>query len=294
MQITSLHVELLREVNRYRKLLRMDPVTGLAAFSDLQSATATVPHPEPTPQAQDASLESMPSEILDRIVSFVGYDSILPLCHAVPYFKYISKAMFEVSYVYPSEAAKPHDLWPVFNIPDEEMPRPLIPLQHLYAVEVYSRVLSKHGGSANVPGCVGIGNFVQVLPDALSISSHAMDTYLNLGNFLGVIAASKKRVVAFDFQVSFNLFDDAEDLLMTQLSNLSINEIYIDGAIFAKLYDTLPLIKGLQVLKLDIFGDYDSRALARCPQLVELQFRYCRNEKEWEDTADRFLRGIQG
>ncbi|KAJ3219318.1 hypothetical protein HDU81_000362 [Chytriomyces hyalinus] len=156
----------------------MNPLTSLTAFSDLQSATATT-HAVPTAHGhiQCASFESMPPEIFDRIVSYVDHDSILRLCHSVPYYKYISKAMFEVSSVFPMEAAMPLNLWPVFKILDDEMHKPLIPLQHLYAVEVYSRVLSKHGGSAYIPCCVGINEFQHVLPDTLSIWNTCADTY---------------------------------------------------------------------------------------------------------------------
>ncbi|KAJ3226073.1 hypothetical protein HDU78_010458, partial [Chytriomyces hyalinus] len=40
----------------------------------------------------------MPLEILDRIASFVSGHDILQLCHAVPYYKYISKAMHDFSH----------------------------------------------------------------------------------------------------------------------------------------------------------------------------------------------------
>ncbi|KAJ3380029.1 hypothetical protein HDU80_002238 [Chytriomyces hyalinus] len=80
----------LEEINLYRTLLRMEPLTSVAAFS-IPSRISTPVIPQPvSPQ-----FECMPSEILDRIASFVDGDSILTLCHSVPYFKYISKAMLD-------------------------------------------------------------------------------------------------------------------------------------------------------------------------------------------------------
>ncbi|KAI8620645.1 hypothetical protein BC830DRAFT_1164364 [Chytriomyces sp. MP71] len=44
-------------------------------------------------------LQTMPFEVLDHIASYVEYDSILNLCHAIPYFKYISSAMYMESFL---------------------------------------------------------------------------------------------------------------------------------------------------------------------------------------------------
>ncbi|KAJ3225758.1 hypothetical protein HDU78_010569 [Chytriomyces hyalinus] len=105
----------LDELNFYRKLLQMDPLAGL----DEPSADLAIVKPAPFLGSitRSAAFETMPPEILNRIVQFVDSESILPLCHSIPYYKYISTAMFDFAHRFPFEAYKPSKLWPEMHLP---------------------------------------------------------------------------------------------------------------------------------------------------------------------------------
>ncbi|ORY53915.1 hypothetical protein BCR33DRAFT_11587 [Rhizoclosmatium globosum] len=133
----------LADINTLRSLLYAPPIT------DIQNALLPSP---PTTSTQSRrtihtqhsipsiiSLESLPDVILDRIASFTDSKSIIPLCHAVPYYKYISKAMYDMASENNSLCVDL--LWPTFELDPD--------FSTLYKTQLnlfnYSRVLKKHG-----------------------------------------------------------------------------------------------------------------------------------------------------
>ncbi|KAI8819290.1 hypothetical protein BJ741DRAFT_684461 [Chytriomyces cf. hyalinus JEL632] len=91
------------------------------ALSKTPVATAAFPSIDTVPSKPAIycrdTLESMPPEILDRIVSFVSGSDIMQLCHAVRYCKNISKPMYEFGY--PLARLKNLSIFKVVNIVKE-------------------------------------------------------------------------------------------------------------------------------------------------------------------------------
>ncbi|KAI8837028.1 hypothetical protein BJ741DRAFT_177067 [Chytriomyces cf. hyalinus JEL632] len=90
-------MDLLDEINSLRRLLQMPSferinsslLSPLLSTADCPSAVAAVlPKHTHTFTPSRRTLEAMSPEILDRIAFFVGGDDVLPLCHAVPYYKF--------------------------------------------------------------------------------------------------------------------------------------------------------------------------------------------------------------
>ncbi|KAI8822812.1 hypothetical protein BJ741DRAFT_635166 [Chytriomyces cf. hyalinus JEL632] len=185
----SLHRHVLDEINFYRKLLQMSELPRSEAFSEFQSndqVSHTSTHLSLTPAASATTkLESMPNEILDRIAALMDDKTIWQPSHAIRYYKYISTAMFGVMQLDEKGLRRPSGLWPALkwhNI-GIRTPRPrkdgepisLFPLSHLHAVGTYSRILSKHGGYAEVQTWEGMETVVGALPEMLELTDGFMD-----------------------------------------------------------------------------------------------------------------------
>ncbi|KAI8820349.1 hypothetical protein BJ741DRAFT_638968 [Chytriomyces cf. hyalinus JEL632] len=99
-----------------------------------------------------ATFETMPPEILDCIIQFVGANLILPLCHSMPYYKYVSEAMFNFAHRFPNQRYRPYMLWPDMylpGVPNEPSKTIDFPMQHLLAAAMYARIISKNGGNVH-------------------------------------------------------------------------------------------------------------------------------------------------
>ncbi|KAI9348644.1 hypothetical protein BDR26DRAFT_707314 [Obelidium mucronatum] len=99
------------------------------------------------------SLQAMPTEIIDRIVSFVGSDSIMQLCHSLPELKHIYRCIYNVALAFPEFYCEgPEKLWPEFQFPCEigYYSNKLldIPVRHFYTIYSLTSLVSRYGGSA--------------------------------------------------------------------------------------------------------------------------------------------------
>ncbi|KAJ3384485.1 hypothetical protein HDU80_000933, partial [Chytriomyces hyalinus] len=113
----------------------MDPLTCMHAFDLSTNDENAQPASCLGFITLSASLEIMPPEVLDRIVRFVDGKSILPLCHSMPYYRYISAAMFDFAHRFPYELYTPLELWPDMYFPMFWNPGPKItvfPIQHMH------------------------------------------------------------------------------------------------------------------------------------------------------------------
>ncbi|KAJ3376831.1 hypothetical protein HDU80_003724, partial [Chytriomyces hyalinus] len=94
-----------------------------------------------------ASLETMPPEVLDRIVRFVDGKSILPLCHSMPCYRYISAAMVDFAHRFPCEchaSLGQISISQCFRNPGPKIT--VFPIQHMHAAGVYASIVSKLDG----------------------------------------------------------------------------------------------------------------------------------------------------
>ncbi|KAI8830470.1 hypothetical protein BJ741DRAFT_619572 [Chytriomyces cf. hyalinus JEL632] len=164
-------------MNRYRKLLGMDPRPNIAAFE------TKAPYNSMSVQTSRVSLGSMPIEILDMILCYVDTHSILKLCHALPYYKHISHAMHSVARLFPTHFFSPLKLWPDFELPlaghepgqvhwyDGAFIMTEIPSSALDAIRVYGQIVCKYVGTVSVllVSDVVINNVLGALPTDITL-----------------------------------------------------------------------------------------------------------------------------
>ncbi|KAJ3230755.1 hypothetical protein HDU77_001247, partial [Chytriomyces hyalinus] len=165
----------------------MDSLTCMHAFDLSTNEDNVQPASCPGSITRSASLETMPPEILDRIVRFVDGKSILPLCHSMPYDKYISAAMFHFGHRFPHERYTPLELWP-----DKYFP--MCRVQRMHAAGMYARIVSKLGGNVHVPCSKNVLKYLGALRDVLSIHSGDISSSSGWAEFLRGLAESKKRI----------------------------------------------------------------------------------------------------
>ncbi|KAJ3065827.1 hypothetical protein HDU99_004042, partial [Rhizoclosmatium hyalinum] len=86
----------LADINTLRSLLILPPVNSIA--DALLDESNKISGRQKQLHIGQPTLESLPDEVLDQIARLVNdKDSIMNLCHAVPYYKYISKAIYDVA-----------------------------------------------------------------------------------------------------------------------------------------------------------------------------------------------------
>ncbi|KAJ3236840.1 hypothetical protein HDU81_010306 [Chytriomyces hyalinus] len=171
--IQALQQQMIHQANSYRRLLQMPLLTGMdSAFLPKTPATTPVCKSIDTLPSKP-TLESMPTEMLDRIASFVPRDSILQLCHAVPYYKYISTAMFDFAHPHKlRKQGKPllFNVWPHLCLDDLPFESTLpVPISRLHALETYSNIVSKLGGHVVIEDLEGMEAILGALPERIDV-----------------------------------------------------------------------------------------------------------------------------
>ncbi|KAJ3220913.1 hypothetical protein HDU81_011092 [Chytriomyces hyalinus] len=205
--IQSLQQQILDELNSYRKLLQMPLLTSIdsSILAVSKSAVSTTACPSidttPTIPAMHSKrlLKAMPPEILDRIASFVSSElDILQLSHAVRYFKYISKAMFDFGYplrtLYPQRTVK-FNYWPCLDVVRGRcMPTLPVPISHLHALQSYSKILSKHGGYASIDDPTGMEVILGALPESIEVLVEHVKPMNSADEFFAALYNTKKMI----------------------------------------------------------------------------------------------------
>ncbi|KAJ3257962.1 hypothetical protein HDU77_002496 [Chytriomyces hyalinus] len=247
----------------------MDPLTSMDAFE------SSKPAPRQISITCSPAFETMPPEILDRVVQFVDADSILPLCHSMPYYKYISTAMFDYARRFPNECYTPYELWPNMYLPMILTPESNIidfPVKHVHAAAVYSRIISKHGGEINVPCSKNVLNYLGALPDAVSVNPGDTSSGSGWAEFLRGLADGKKQIQTciVDIDSGFGYWP----AVATQLKRLQIQSLYwMDvPSLPVEIQNALPFISGLSYLEMTIQTELQENILSRCLNLKEIAF----------------------
>ncbi|KAJ3399167.1 hypothetical protein HDU80_008213 [Chytriomyces hyalinus] len=282
---------MLHEVNSYRKLLQMPLLTSIDSSSLTLSkppASATVcssVNTSPSIQLMSSkrSLESMPPEILDRIASFVSGDDIVQLCHAVRYFKYISKAMFDLGYPLRMRRS-PHRLvrlnfWPcVYLRPQIQAPYEAtlpVPISRLNVLQNYSTILSKHGGYASIDDSIGI-TVLGALPEEVEVFVNHVKQMDGMDEFFGALYNAKKIIREISLGVVY--FDRCNsnraslDLTAKWLLKLPIRKLRFLSytSIPTQILSVLHLAPNLNSLHLPNLEDCAAVTLSECKSLRRL------------------------
>ncbi|KAJ3221183.1 hypothetical protein HDU81_010827 [Chytriomyces hyalinus] len=250
--VQSLHQRALEELNFYRKLLQLDPLTSMGAFESSTDAAVDEPTASPESITRSAALGTMPAEILDRIVQFVDDESIMPLCHAMPYYKYISAAMFDFALRFPDEYDTPSELWPDLFLPRIQNSESVLTdfqIQNVHAIGVYSRIVSKHGGTVNVPCAKNVFNFLGTFPDVVSVHPSLDSSRSGWAEFLRGLAEANKRIQSCTVEAVSS--GEGWDEVAKQLTRLQIHSlIWIDDdGLPIEVQDALSDITGLTYLE---------------------------------------------
>ncbi|KAJ3238641.1 hypothetical protein HDU78_003384 [Chytriomyces hyalinus] len=265
--IQALQQQMLHEVNSYRKLLQMPLLTSIdSSFLTISKtpASATVCSsintiPSIPLMSSRRSLESMPPEILDQIASFVSGHDILQLCHAVRYFKYISKAMFDFGYPLraPYEATLP------------------VPISHLNVLQNYSTILSKHGGYASIDDSTGI-TVLGALPEEVEVFVNHAKQMDGMDEFFGALYNAKKIIREISLGVEY--FDRCNsnraslDMTAKWLLKLPIRKLRFLSytSIPTQILSVLHLAPILNSLHLPNLEDCAAVTLSECKSLRRL------------------------
>ncbi|KAJ3223611.1 hypothetical protein HDU78_011244, partial [Chytriomyces hyalinus] len=281
----------LNELNFYRELLQLAPLNSMDAF-EFSTDNAIV---EPTPCqgsiARAAAFETMPPEILDRIVQFVDDESILPLCHSMPYYKYISAAMFDFAHRFPDEDYGLYQLWPNMQL-TAELNETDFPIQHLHAAAVYARIISKHDGRIHVPCSKNVLNYLGTFPDVLYV--HPGDTSSSSGwaEFLRGLADAKKRIQSCTVDVNSVKGNWTE--VATQLTRLQIKSLSWEDSLPVEIQEVLPFISGLSSLEITFRTNIQENILSRCLTLREIVFTRLNRVEDTVYQLGRILQYIKG
>ncbi|ORY53899.1 hypothetical protein BCR33DRAFT_711243, partial [Rhizoclosmatium globosum] len=255
----------LADINTLRKLLHATPITKI------QDAVLPTPTTAPLRQsygrklnlALGVSLESLPEVILDRIVSFVDPDSIFRLCHAVPYYKYISKAMYDIA---SEDALEVNSLWPTFEFPMNLRSFRKNPLHFLN----YTRILKRHGLSISlgVQDLEYLNEVGPYLTPTVSVSCYTK----SLLHVFTLLKSSGVKCVDF-----LHLMGAPRDATTTDwgiLTKLQINVIDFEMGDSALFMSGLKNIFGLNALHIDRASGTDFETLFDCSSLRSIQFNH--------------------
>ncbi|TPX52371.1 glutamine synthetase [Chytriomyces confervae] len=293
----SLHQRALDELNLYRKLLQMDALTSMDAFELSTDAAIDERTPCLRSITRSASFETIPPEILDRIVCFVDSNSILPLCHALPYYKYISTAMFGFAHRFECEGYTLSMLWPDLHLPvnqNEESETTHFPIQHLYAAGTYARIISKHGGVVQVPCSKNAFNYFGALPDVVSVcpgDDYSMSEWIR---FLHTLANAKKQIRSCAVDTN-SVPNDWLDLAI-QLTRLPIRSLIWEDhrCLPEEIWDSLPDISGLAYLEIPLpEEEFENDSLAECMDLKGIAFTQLLDDT-YDGLVEYMLRLIKG
>ncbi|KAJ3220912.1 hypothetical protein HDU81_011091, partial [Chytriomyces hyalinus] len=237
--IQALKQQMLDDANSYRKLLQMPLLTSIE--SPLLTLSKTPPSitahpsidivPSVPPVPSKGTLEFMPPEVLDRIVSFVRGADIIQLCHAVPYYKYISKAIYDFGYPIRTRYEQRDvwsNFWPGVKMRQTAHTRAAmlpVPVPHLHELQIYSAILSKHSGYASIDDSTGI-TVLGALPDNVHVLvNHTMPS-TGMDEFFAALYNAKKYIrtltLGQDYFEQYKSYPASVDMTVKWLAKIQI------------------------------------------------------------------------
>ncbi|KAJ3240265.1 hypothetical protein HDU78_002368 [Chytriomyces hyalinus] len=275
---------MLDEVNSLRKLLQM-PLLPPVDSSFLQKKTTTCLSIDATTSMPAIpsipTLESLPPEILDQIASLViGYD-IVHLSHAVRYFKYISKAIFDFGQ--PLQTLTLYRqvklfTWPCVLLMQPTMGLPYestlpVPISQLRALHTYSKILNKHGGYAMIDDSVGTEAFLGALPEVVEVLVTHTNSLNVTDQFFAALYNCKKVIKTLHLGDNYleHCKSDPGSLEMTAqwLVKLPIHELRFQGCgiVPAQIVGMLHLMTMLSSLHVRDVANLTGVPLSECKSL---------------------------
>ncbi|KAJ3281195.1 hypothetical protein HDU79_011029, partial [Rhizoclosmatium sp. JEL0117] len=268
----------LADINTLRSLLMLPPVNSIA--DALLDESNKISGRQKQLRIGQPTLESLPDEVLDQIAGLVNdKDSIMNLCHAVPYYKYISKAIYDVAKAIEDDVGEVEFdiLWPFFHFPPFDTIR--IPLKHRFKFFTYARVLQKNGCGADIKlyDIEYLDEFSALLPGVVSVYFHDDEFWSAPSNFESVLNLLKgisriKSIPCFSLPDSLSLEDVEEHIIkiLTELPLHSIrtNSVYVDSRLTASFKD----IKLLRRAYFNSTGFITFEFLPNCNSLKSICF----------------------
>ncbi|KAI8614492.1 hypothetical protein BC830DRAFT_1127220 [Chytriomyces sp. MP71] len=212
------------------------------------------PPTSPVP-ATKRPFDRMPPEILDHVLPFVDSDSIVTLCHALPYFKHVSHAIHSAARCLKKKRADVRQFWPSLRlsetIPDECAP-------YLRALIL---VLKRNGGTAVtlVPQNIAqLRSFISLLPDNLVVDLSFATNFSEDHLVLEMLAAARVHIRTLDFECNDgdDYVQDAKlDLVCAFLAKLKSVRRVVFPNLPLPVWQALPAVNGL--MELDAGSCYD-------------------------------------
>ncbi|KAJ3223151.1 hypothetical protein HDU81_009377 [Chytriomyces hyalinus] len=226
------------------------------------------------------TLESMPPEILDRIASFVRCNDILRLCHAVPLFKYISKATFDFAHgpkLRRTDKPVKSFMWPYLNLVGGPFESTLpVPVSHLHALQTYSTILNKHGGYASIDDSIGMEGVLGAVPESLDLIVDTITRRNAADDLFSTMFSTNKNIRQLNLGAKYldRCFCDPDWLYVATkwLAKLRVRELRFPRSCLlpTKILGMLHLMPTLGSLQLRTLQDCAAVALSECTSLWKL------------------------
>ncbi|KAI8611902.1 hypothetical protein BC830DRAFT_1231597 [Chytriomyces sp. MP71] len=205
-------------------------------------------------------MEAAPPEILEHIASFVAPCDLLGFCHALPRFKYVSAAMFEVS-VRIHHCFKVEHLWPnlllVGTVPEDAAP----------FVKELAHIILRFGGEAVLAGSSAealarcLEQYHQLLPDAMVARVPLLFHDTKCLGIYAQLASLKARIHTLIINLEVASQSNISRLPESLFNSASMRVIVLQGRISTELQQALQNVKGLQEVAMEC-NDSSLNALA--------------------------------
>ncbi|KAJ3245487.1 hypothetical protein HDU77_009438 [Chytriomyces hyalinus] len=230
----------------------------------------------------------------DKLFGAMGGDDILQLCHAVPYYKYISKAMHDFSHAIERHIPpRPVLFWPSIKV--YSIRHLISKLTHSRrALSTYSRILSKHGGCALINELFGTESILGALPENIEVSLEDATTVNSTDNFFSTLFGAKK--IVLDLSLGYDYIEccksDAPTRRMTAkwLVKLPIHQLqFLGDSNLTEMLAVLHRAPMLSSLYISTLEDCAAIALSECKSLRELMLS---NVFEGEESAEQIVQKL--
>ncbi|ORY52626.1 hypothetical protein BCR33DRAFT_824433 [Rhizoclosmatium globosum] len=215
-----------------------------------------------------STLINLPREILDEIICLLDSQSIIPFAHALPQFKHISKAIYDIGIAFDTTIAW---IWPVFWFPvayeEDQDPDNDTVVDYLVNTAAEKSLVSEFMGLINRYG--GVVKFM----------IHSVDFARRFCN----LQPHAKRLHLYILGAEYNYdryygIDDFQDVLSyIRNANIAVRLCDIprdlkDVAVYSQILRNNPSIR---VYRSHTIGKFPFHTLPECLNVQELQFDVC-------------------
>ncbi|KAI8607291.1 hypothetical protein BC830DRAFT_1159086 [Chytriomyces sp. MP71] len=200
------------------------------------------------------SLETLPSEIRDRIAGSLPGLDMLVLSHAMPYFRPIGSSMMAMSSLYEQLPLLPHvrnRLWP-----SATLSRRTVSPEALTALRTHLVLLQRCGGQVSLASrsVDDLRQTLDMIPLGVTTNLRLLYLYHPGDAAVAIKLVADRRLKIATFAWRFYGFDEAAEALaaeqLARLSEVRVLDVQM-GGLPRSLWAAIPEVRGLTVLRYD-------------------------------------------